>query len=98
MEKLYLIIGLLTLISIGSFIILLKKMKEGIGQFNLKIYGITFVGILVAVLAISPVDSINLSPAYGILGGIAGYIFGLKDEKQDKLKDDKGTKEKTTNG
>jgi hypothetical protein len=55
-------------------------MKDGFGNFNLKVFGITLISLLVTVLAISPVASTNLSPAYGILGAIAGYLFGLKKE------------------
>ena len=54
-------------------------MNIGIGEFNLKIYGITLVCILVVLLAISPIENQNLSPAFGILGVVAGYLFGLKN-------------------
>ncbi|WP_164977529.1 hypothetical protein [Ancylomarina salipaludis] len=56
-------------------------MKNGIGKYNLKVYGITIIALLISVLAISPIEASNLAPAYGILGAIGGYLFGLKDEK-----------------
>lgn len=55
-------------------------MKNGFGEFNTKVYGITIIAVLISVLALSDMDSSKLSPAYGILGAIAGYLFGLKKE------------------
>ena len=55
-------------------------MKDGFGNYNLKVYGITLVALLVVILAVSPIETTNLSPAYGILGAIAGYLFGLKKD------------------
>jgi len=81
MEKFYIISGFLAVITIGAFIVLAIKMNIGIGKYNLKIYGITLIALLVTMLAISPIETTNLSPAYGILGAIAGYLFGLKEEK-----------------
>lgn len=80
MEKFYIIVGLVAIIGIGALIVINNKMKEGFGNYNLKVYGITLVSIFVVILAISPIESTNLSPAYGILGAIAGYLFGLKKE------------------
>jgi len=81
MDKFFVIVVFLGLISIVAFIFLFKKVKVGIGQNNLKIYGITLIALLVTLLAISPIETTNLAPAYGILGAIIGYLFGLKDEK-----------------
>lgn len=81
MDKFYIISIFIGLIIIGAFIVLSTKMKNGIGNYNLKVYGITIIALLVTVLAISSSDSKALSPAYGILGAIAGYLFGLKEEK-----------------
>ena len=80
MEKFYIISGFIGIIAIGAFIVLNKKMKDGFGNFNLKVYGITLISLLVKILAISPIETTNLSAAYGILGAIAGYLFGLKKE------------------
>ena len=79
LETIYIFILFLFLLSIAAFILLYKKMNIGIGEFNLKIYGITLVCILVVLLAISPIEKQNLSPAFGILGVVAGYLFGLKN-------------------
>lgn len=81
MYNYYIVTTFLFLFTTVTFIFLFKKVKGGIGQYNLKIYGITFIGILVTLLAISPIDPTSLAPAYGILGAIIGYLFGLKDEK-----------------
>jgi hypothetical protein len=53
------------------------KMKEGFGPFNLRAFGITLVATFAALLALR--DASALTSAIGILGAIAGYLFGLKD-------------------
>ena len=79
-EQFYIIVGLIAIMGIGAMVILGLKMKGGFGNYNLKVYGITLVALLVVILAISPMEAAKLSPAYGILGAIAGYLFGLKKE------------------
>jgi hypothetical protein len=66
-------LGALTLI--GIFV----RMKEGFGPFTLRAVGIVFVGTLSALLALK--DAGSLSAAMGILGAIAGYLFGIKESK-----------------
>lgn len=80
MMKFYIIVSIVAVMGVGALIVLNNKMKEGFGNFNLKVYGITLISILTVILAISSIESANLSPAYGILGVIAGYLFGLKKE------------------
>ena len=80
MEKIIITSGFIGVIAIGAFIVLNNKMKIGFGNFNLKVYGITLISLLVVILAISPIEAEKLSPAYGILGAIVGYLFGLKKE------------------
>lgn len=63
--------GLIALI--GAFV----KMKPGFGPFNLRVIGIILVGTFAALLALS--DSQSMTAAMGILGAIAGYLFGIKD-------------------
>lgn len=60
----------------GSF----KKMKEGFGPFNLKVYGITLVIGISALIALTDLLPEKSAPIYGLLGAIAGYLFGLKKE------------------
>jgi hypothetical protein len=64
-------IGALTLV--GVF----WRMKEGFGPFNLRAFGITLIATLAALLALH--DAASLTSAIGILGAIAGYLFGIKD-------------------
>ena len=53
-------------------------MKDGLGVFNLRFVGIVFIGTLVALLGMK--DATSLSATMGILGAIAGYLFGLKEK------------------
>jgi hypothetical protein len=65
-------LGALTLI--GVFV----KMKAGFGPFNLRAVGIVLVATFAALLAVGNQNS--LTAAMGILGAIAGYLFGIKDQ------------------
>jgi hypothetical protein len=53
------------------------KMKEGFGQFNLRAVGIVLIATFASLLALR--DGGALTAAMGILGGIGGYLFGMKD-------------------
>jgi len=70
-------------IVIFAFILLFCKMKKGIGVYNIKIFGITFVASLGTVLSLSDISQNNLTAIYGILGTIIGYLFGLKRSKKE---------------
>ncbi len=60
---------------IGSF----AKMNQGFGPFNLRVVGIILVGTFSALLALT--NGQSMTAAMGILGAIAGYLFGIKDSK-----------------
>ena len=53
------------------------RMRGGFGPFNLRAVGIVFVGTTTSLLALH--DSGSLTAGMGILGAIAGYLFGIKD-------------------
>ena len=55
------------------------RMQGDFGPFNLRAVGIVFVGTVTALLALH--DSGGLIAGRGILGAIAGYLFGIKDAK-----------------
>lgn len=67
------IIAIAGTVALGGVFI---KMKRGIRQQNLRAVGILLVLLLASMLA---VVSNNYEPVYGLLGGVAGYLFG-KDE------------------
>ncbi len=54
-------------------------MQGGFGPFNLTAVCIVFVATLASLLASQ--DAGGITAAMGILGAIAGYLFGIKDEK-----------------
>ncbi len=71
-------ISVLTLLALlGVF----RNMKSGFGPFNLKVYGITLVMGIAAILTLTDLPSDKTAPVFGLLGAIAGYLFGLKKEK-----------------
>ncbi|MGH7493804.1 MAG: hypothetical protein ACREOO_15610 [bacterium] len=49
-------------------------MKDGFGPFNVRITGIVIVATLAGILAV--INPSSESAAIGILGAIAGYLFG----------------------
>lgn len=54
------------------------KMSSGFGPFNLRAVGIVLIATLASLLALH--DAASLTAAMGILGAIAGYLFGIKDK------------------
>lgn len=54
------------------------KMESGFGPFNLRAVGIVLVATFAALLAMR--DGSAMTAAMGILGGIAGYLFGIRDQ------------------
>lgn len=71
----WIIAGLGGITLIGVFI----RMQGGFGPFNLRAVGIIFIATIAPLLALK--DSGSLTAAMGILGTIAGYLFGIKDPK-----------------
>lgn len=61
---------------LGVFI----RMRGGFGPMNLRAVGIILIGTFAAILAVSKEQSLNAS--LGILGAIAGYLFGYRDSKE----------------
>lgn len=66
--------GLGSIALIGVF----WKMNSGFGPFNLRAVGIVLIATLASLLALH--DAASLTAAMGILGAIAGYLFGIKDK------------------
>jgi hypothetical protein len=56
------------------------KMKKGFGPFNLRVIGIVLVCTFATLLAITKESSLNA--AMGILGAIAGYLFGFSGKEK----------------
>ncbi len=53
------------------------RMKGGFGPFNLRAMGVVMVATFATLLALG--DTNSLAAAMGILGAIAGYLFGIRD-------------------
>ena len=74
---------LIIIAAIGAIALIgvLLRMTKGFGPFNLRAVGIVLVATFAALLATKDVGS--LTAAMGILGAIAGYLFGIKDPGKD---------------
>ncbi|MFL6726005.1 MAG: hypothetical protein ACJ8FS_05775 [Sphingomicrobium sp.] len=64
------------------------RMKGGFGPQNLRAVGIVFVASLVAILSL--VRSTDLTTAMGILGAIAGYLFGSQRSPDEERRETSG--------
>lgn len=71
------------IVTILVLLIFRSKMKEGLGPYNLRAIGITLIASLGAILSIAEIETTKLSATYGILGAIAGYLFGLNSKKEE---------------
>ena len=69
-------IAILAVLGFGIFAMykVFAHMKEGFGIFNLRIAGIVIVATFASILAV--LNPSTESAAIGILGAIAGYLFG----------------------
>ena len=70
------LIGVAGTVTIAAVFI---KMRRGIRQQNLRALGVVLIAVLVSLLGIA---SDSYESAFGILGAIAGYLFG-KDRAAD---------------
>ncbi len=76
------LIIILVVAALGAFSLfsIFRQMKDGFGPYNLKVYGLTLVTILTALLVLADITTDKLTPCFSILGAFAGYLFGLKKE------------------
>lgn len=83
MEYKHFILIATMIIALSSMFIIYHKMNVGFGNTNLKIYGITIVVFAGLILSLSDVTGDKTAAYFSILGGIAGYLFGLKDSSNN---------------
>ncbi|MBK9336721.1 MAG: hypothetical protein IPM98_09040 [Lewinellaceae bacterium] len=67
-------------ITIGCLIGIFRKQKEGFGPFTLKIYGLTLVIGVGAIMTLAEVEQDRFTAFMGILIAIAGYLFGIENK------------------
>jgi len=69
-------LAILAVLGFGVFALIkvFSHMKDGFGPFNVRITGIVLVATLASILAV--MNPSGESAAIGILGAIAGYLFG----------------------
>jgi hypothetical protein len=69
------VFGLVALI--GAY----KNMAKGFGPYNMRVLGIILVATFASLLAIN--NESGMTAAMGILGAIAGYLFGIREKSSD---------------
>jgi hypothetical protein len=77
-----LLMWFIAILGAGALIGVFYRMKGGFGPQNLRAFGIVLIGTFATLLATKCDGSITA--AMGILGGIAGYLFGTKDPETPK--------------
>lgn len=78
MDTTQLVISIVSVLAVISLIGIFVKMKPGFGPFNLRVVGIVLVATFATLLGL--VYNGEITAAIGILGAIAGYLFGIKDK------------------
>ncbi|PTY38712.1 hypothetical protein BGP77_11065 [Saccharospirillum sp. MSK14-1] len=76
---------IISAIGAGTLIGVFHKMKGGFGPVNLRAVGIVLIALLASIISLAKANDLNA--ALGILGTIAGYLFGANS-----------TTEKSANG
>lgn len=76
------ILWIVAALSVGAIFGTFIRMRGGFGPMNLRAIGIVLIASLVSLLSIG--KSENLTAAMGILGAIAGYLFGAKSSKSEE--------------
>lgn len=71
---------IIAIIGAGTLIGVFWKMKGGFGPLNLRVVGLVLIAVLATLLAIAKSD--NLNAVMGILGAIAGYLFGASTDSR----------------
>ena len=71
---------IIAILGAGTLFGTFAKMKGGFGPVNLRVVGIVLIAVLASLLAVAKSD--NLTAAMGLLGAIAGYLFGTKAKEK----------------
>jgi len=80
MDKTLIALIVIAVITAGALFGAFCKMKDGFGPFNLKVYGLTLVVGISAIIVLTDIPTDKLTAVFSILGAIAGYLFGLKKD------------------
>src|SRR5712671_4353671 len=68
------VIWIVAVLGAGTLVGVFWKMKGGFGPINLRVVGIVLIALLVCFLSLAKAN--DITAAMGILGTIAGYLFG----------------------
>jgi hypothetical protein len=68
-------VGGVLIVTIAAVLVAARVMKGGFGPNNIRVFGIILIASFTTVLAL--ISEAGVSSAFGILGAIAGYLFGV---------------------
>ena len=72
---------------IGLEVLVMIKRGRGWGLQSSRIVALTLVVIAALILVVSQVQSEKASAGFGLLGTVAGYMFGRSDQGREKEQD-----------
>ncbi|AJY50446.1 hypothetical protein [Halomonas sp. KO116] len=63
------------IVTLAAVFVVARVMKGGFGPNNIRVFGIVLIACFTTILAL--ITANGVSSAFGILGAIAGYLFGV---------------------
>lgn len=73
---------IVAVLAVGALVGTFWRMQGGFGPMNLRAVGLVLIAGLASILAIG--NEASLTAAIGLLGAIAGYLFGAKTSKAEE--------------
>jgi hypothetical protein len=81
------LIWIVAFLGLTTLICVFWHMKTGFGPFNIRAFSIVLIATFATLLGLK--DSSALPAAIGLLGGIAGYVFGIRNTRKEEEEEEK---------
>jgi len=86
------LVWIVAVIGLTALIGVFGHMKPGFGPFNIRAVSIVLIATFAALLGLK--DDNALTASMGILGGIAGYVFGIRNSAKQEEKEEEDDQKK----
>jgi hypothetical protein len=83
------LIWIVAVFGLTALVCVFRHMEPGFGPFNLRVVGIVVVATFATLLGLKDNGCGGLTAAMGILGGIAGYVFGIRNTRKQEEDEEK---------
>ena len=78
------ILSVIALITLLMQFFLLRKNPKPKAEEVLRVFGVTLILIGTLIFIVAGFDSVQIAPAIGLFGTIAGYLMGRMEKKEDE--------------